>query len=167
MSDDKTKKVKSIIKDAISSSEMTQTKAPKRKRPSTPKKAVEMSIVGNGNIQVGGNITQNVYKTKKENITILPPDGTIGANALLRDRIQTLIDDLGMRRKERVGTNAFAVLLSKFKTYFKIPKEKKWTCIWLWPESRAESIILYLEEKLGNTIKGADGESCLKARIPA
>lgn len=154
MNDDKKKKVMSIIKDAIDSSEMDQAKTPKRKRSSAPKKTVGMSIVGNGNIQVGGNVTHNFYGDKKENITVTPPVGSIGADALLRDRIETLIGELGMRRKERLGNNAFAVMMNNFKRDFKIQKNKKWTCIWLWPESRAEEIVRYFQDKLGNTIKG-------------
>lgn len=73
---------------------------------------------------------------------------------MLRDRIQSLIDELGMRRKERLGDKAFAVMMSNFKKDFKIPKNKKWTCIWLWKKSRAQDIIQYFEEKLENTIQG-------------
>lgn len=162
MGEDKRKKVMSIIKDAIDSSEGSQTKTPKRKRSPAPKKAVGMSIVGDGNVQVGGNVTQNFYGDKKENITVAPPVGSIGADALLRDRIETLIGELGMRRKERLGNNAFAAMMNNFKRDFKIQKNKKWTCIWLWPESRAEEIVQYFQEKLGNTIKGRQEKAALK-----
>lgn len=154
MSDEKIKKIKLILKDVLQSSDAGSEKPPKSKRPAMPKQNASMSIVGDGNIQIGGNVTQNFYRSSSKQSVVSPPDGTIGANAFLRDRIQSLIDELGMRRKDRVGSSAFAVMLKRFKLDFKIPKTKKWTCIWLWPESRAEEIVQYFEDKLGNTIKG-------------
>jgi hypothetical protein len=162
VSEEKIKKIKAIIKDAVKSSDADPKAAPPRKSAARAKKTPTMSIVGDGNIQAGGNITQNFYSSSKKAGVVAPPVGTIGANALLRDRIQTLIDELGMRRKERVGDNAFSVMLKNFKLYFKIPKTKKWTCIWLWPESRAEEIIQYFDEKLGNTIKGRQERAASK-----
>lgn len=140
-----------IMKDHIKEEPKTKKASPSTRR---KKLAVVQTATGNGNTQVAGNFTQNIYGKSEVKVTVSPPDDTIGGNALLRDRVQTLIDELGMRRKERFGDKAFVVMLNNFKRDFKISKNKRWTCIWLWPQNRADEIIQYFEEKLGNTIRG-------------
>jgi transcriptional regulator with XRE-family HTH domain len=112
---------------------------------------------GSNIIQSGGDIHGgiNIKSTnKKVNIEYQPPHGTIGANAALRERIQGLFNELGLRREERFGKSAYPVMYSEFKKAFTIPRNQKYTAFLLWPESRSTEIIEYLEEKLDNTIKG-------------
>lgn len=114
------------------------------------------TATGNNIIQAGNDINNVTIKTtnKKINVVIPPPAGSIGANALLTERIKGMFNELGLRREERYGKSAFSVVHSKFKNDFSIPKNQKYTTYLLWPEARAEEIILYLEKKLDNTIKG-------------
>ena len=112
---------------------------------------------GSNNIQVGGNVSGGISikaVTPKVNLSIQPPEGSIGANAMLTERIIGLFNDLGSRREERFGKTAYPVMYNEFKKAFSIPKTQKYTTYLLWPESRADEIISYLEEKLSNTIKG-------------
>lgn len=118
---------------------------------------VSNNIVGDNNINVSGKLEGgiNVHtKTKKVNMNIQPPAGTIGANALLVDRIESLFNKLGLIREESFGKNAYKVMYSNFKRDFSIPKHKSWTSYKLWPEIRGQEIIDYLNEKLENTKQG-------------
>ena len=45
-------------------------------------------------------------------------------------------------------------MIKEFKKAFDLSKNQKYTDYKLWPESRGEEIITYLEQKLSNTIKG-------------
>lgn len=111
---------------------------------------------GNNIIQAGNDINNVTIKNtnKKINVVIPPPAGSIGANALLAERIKGMFNELGLRREERYEKNAYSVVRSNFKKDFSIPKNQNYTTYLLWPEARAEEIILYLQEKLNNTIKG-------------
>jgi len=140
-----------IIKDAIPKEK--ERKIRKGKQAKT-KETLSQTINGDGNTQIGGNFTQNIYASSGKKVTVAPPSDTIGSDSMLKDRIKTLMDELGMRRKERFGDDAFKVMYARFKKDFKIPSKKAWTCIWLWKKSRADEIIQYFEEKLGNTIQG-------------
>lgn len=112
---------------------------------------------GNNNIQVGGNVSGGISiktVTPRVNLSIQPPDGSIGANAMLTERITGLFNELGRRREERFGKTAYPVMYNEFKKEFSIPKNQKYTTYLLWPEARSSEIIAYLENKLSNTIKG-------------
>lgn len=112
---------------------------------------------GSNIIQVGESVSGGINintVTKRVNVAVQPPKGSIGANALLAERIKGMFNELGLRREERFGKTAYAVMYSEFKKDFEIPRNQKYTAYLLWPESRAEEIINYLEEKLSNTIKG-------------
>ena len=112
---------------------------------------------GSNNIQVGGNVSGGISiktVTPKVNLSIQPPDGSIGANAMLTERITGLFNELGKRREERFGKTAYPVMYNEFKKEFSIPKNQKYTTYLLWPEARSSEIIEYLENKLSNTIKG-------------
>ena len=112
---------------------------------------------GSNIIQVGESVSGGINintVTKRVNVAVQPPKGSIGANALLAERIKGMFNELGLRREERFGKTAYAVMYSEFKKDFEIPRNQKYTAYLLWPESRAEEIINYLEEKLNNTIKG-------------
>ncbi len=143
-----------MMKDHIKDEQKTKKASPSARR---KKPAVVQTATGNGNTQVAGDLIHNHYQSPPKNppkpAPAAPPDGTIGGNGLLRHRIQTLMNTLGDRRKERFGKNGFAAMYRNFKKDFKI-KNNEWTCIWLWPEKRADEIIQYFEEKLGNTIQG-------------
>jgi hypothetical protein len=122
--------------------------------PRRKKSGVVQTATGNGNTQVAGDYNQHIHGEPQIKLIVPPPDDTIGGDSMLRDRIQTLFDELRMRRKERFGNTGFSVATSHFKKYFKIPPKKNWNCIWLWKKSRADEIIQYLDGKLKNTIQG-------------
>ena len=115
------------------------------------------SANGSNIVQAGGNISGGInFKTttKKVNVAITPPDGTIGANPSITERITTMFNELGLRREERFGKTAYPVMYNEFKKAFNISRNQKYTAYLLWPESRCQEIIDYLTEKLDNTIKG-------------
>lgn len=119
------------------------------------KRSIKQAATGNGNIQVAGDVV-NVTLAARRKVVVKREyvSGTIGANPTLKDRIESMINELGLRRERRVGSNAYAVVGSTLKKDFGIPKNTKWTSIWDWHESRAAELIEYLEAKLGNTIEG-------------
>jgi hypothetical protein len=119
------------------------------------KRSIKQAATGNGNIQVAGDIV-NVTLAASRKVVVKREyvPGTIGSIPTLKDRIESMINELGLRRERRVGANAYAVVGSMLKKDFGIPKNTKWTSIWDWHESRAAELIDYLEAKLGNTIEG-------------
>ena len=159
MSDDIKGKVIDAIKMFQKNNRDNETiSKPKAKRKAAPT-TITQSAVGNGIVQAGGNISGNINvtikpTTKRQNITIQPPVGTIGGDAELVTRITGLFNELGLRREGRFGKSAYSVMYNEFKKFFGIPKNQKYTSYLLWPQSRAIEIITYLEGKLSNTIKG-------------
>lgn len=112
---------------------------------------------GNNNTQIAGNNnTTNLNITTKASpqIKIQPSPNSIGGNPMLRIGIKERFNELGDRRKARVGDSAFGVMYSSFKREFGIEKNVPWTIIWDWPVECADKIIEYLDEKLANTIQG-------------
>lgn len=161
---------------AALSSDGTPTAAPPESKPRRPRRtstSVVQSAEGNGNTQAcattgvsqvakGNNNTQlagridnlNIIADKSVKFNVMPPPGSIGANALLKERIKECFNQLGLERKKRFGKSAFAVMNSNFKRDFGIPAAHKLNTIWSWDESRAEEILSYLQEKYDNTIAG-------------
>jgi hypothetical protein len=104
---------------------------------------------GNKNIQIVGDI----YNTTKPPVQILlPPPNSIGSDALLKQRIQTLFNKIGDEREKRFPGSGHAVLAKKFNSDFGI-KNNKWTIIWTYPIECAPEIIQYLENKYANTVQ--------------
>ena len=112
---------------------------------------VIQTATGSSILQAGRDI---VFKNSKIKQIVAPPEGTIGANPLLRERIQGLFNDIALAREPRFGKSVWPAMYKTFKADFKIPKNQAWTVIWLWDESRAQDIIGYLEAKSANTIPG-------------
>jgi hypothetical protein len=114
--------------------------------------------------QIGRDL--NIRVTKKPDIRILPPIGSIGANSFLKQRIKELFNKIGEEREKRFEKRAYPVMYKNFKRDFGI-KHAPWTCIWEWPEECAEIIIEYLEQKYSNTIAGRIKNAEIKQnRIP-
>jgi hypothetical protein len=114
--------------------------------------------------QIGGDL--NIRVTKKPDIRILPPIGSIGAKSLLKQRIIELFNKIGEEREKRFEKQAYPVMYKNFKRDFGI-KHARWTIIWEWPEECAEIIIDYLEQKYSNTIAGRIRNAEMKRnRIP-
>ena len=90
---------------------------------------------------------------EQSKFTRAPIIGTIGANAVVKNSIIESFNKLGDERKRWYGRNAFPVMYKKFKKDFGI-KNQFWTCIWDWPETAAQNIRYYLEEKYANTRTG-------------
>lgn len=152
---------KDSIVGALKQFKEEQENTPKAsKKRATTKVAKQQTAIGNNILQAESinNVTINNI-TKKKNIVIPPPTGSIGANPFLVERIQGMFNKLGMRRAERYPKTAYQVMYRDFKTAFSIPKNQKYTTYLLWPESRAEEIISYLQEKLDNTITGRKEKS--------
>lgn len=124
-----------------------------------------ITINGNDNYNFSGKVEGGVNittKTKKVTAKIQPPQGTIGANPLLVERITGLFNEVGLRREERFGKSAYSVMYNEFKKAFSIPRNQKYTSYQLWPEARAQEIVDYLEEKLSNTIQGKKEKAIAK-----
>jgi len=116
---------------------------------------VRQAIKGNNNTQVSGAIQAlTVVTGGTAKIHVAPPPNSIGANAILKERITALFNKLGLERQKRLGKAAFASMYSNFKRDFDIPGKLPWHTIWLWPEARAGEIASYLEGKYANTISG-------------
>ena len=120
------------------------------------KNKVFQKAQGNNIIQAGRDVGPVTIKTtnKKQEIKIQPPEGSIGSDSFLLQRIQGKFNELGLRREERFGKTSYPVMYSEFKKYFNIPRNQKYTSYQLWPKNRGKEILYYLEEKLDNTIKG-------------
>ncbi|WP_300733900.1 hypothetical protein [uncultured Desulfovibrio sp.] len=156
--------IKSAVIEALKHVKSEQGSSTKIQRKRTsPKAAKQQTAIGNNILQAENinNVTINNVSQKK-NIVIPPPHGSIGANSFLTERIQGMFNELGMRRAERYKDTAYQVMYREFKKAFSIPKNQKYTTYLLWPESRAEEIINYLQEKLDNTIKGRKEKSASK-----
>jgi len=108
------------------------------------------NIKGNNNI-IGSEHVKITTKNIKNHI--LPPPNSIGANSLLKEKIQSLFNKLGEEREKRFGKRSYPVMYGKFKKDFGI-KSNPWTIIWTWNEECAPAIIEYLEHKYSNTIQG-------------
>lgn len=133
-----------------------QRRAMKRGEPSKTSTSgtITQTIIGNNNLQAGGNIGEVIIHSNKiPQIKMLPPLGSIGNNGLLKESIIERFNKLGDERKKRFEDNAFPVMYKNFKRDFGI-KGNKWTVIWSWPESCANEIIVYLDDKYSNTIQG-------------
>ena len=141
------------------------TECTDQEKPKSPKKvsskntSVSLTAKGSNNIMVGGNVEGGMHVDIKAPSKIIkfevkPPAGSIGANALLVEKIKGMFNELGSRREERFGKSAYPVMYNEFKKAFDISKNQNATSYLLWPESRAVEITKYLEEKLNNTIKG-------------
>lgn len=116
---------------------------------------VDQSISGNGNTQIAGNIGKlTVRAPKAPKVEITPAPGTIGANHFLRDRIEDLIKKINQKRYERLGDKfKFGAIYGDLARAFGL-KAADWKALWLWPESRADELIRWLEEKRDNTQPG-------------
>lgn len=116
---------------------------------------VDQSIVGNKNTQIAGNIGNLTVRTAKApKMIITPAPGTIGADLLLRGRVEKLLKEVNQKRYERLGDKfKFGALYGDLARAFGL-KPKEWKAVWLWPESRAGELIRWLEEKLYNTQQG-------------
>lgn len=147
MQDDKKAKVSDIRK--LLNDGSTQKKKQKGS-------AITQKATGSGNIQVAGNVGRITIKEEKKIVkkVVGPAPGTIGANPTLKNKIESMINELGLRREKRFGKKAYPVIRSNLKKDFGIPKTEKWTIVWDWPESRASELINYFAEKLDNTIDG-------------
>jgi hypothetical protein len=86
-------------------------------------------------------------------IKVLPPLNSIGADALLKQAIQTRFNKIGESREKRFGKKAYAVMYNNFKRDFQIGKAQ-WTIVWTWPVACADAVIKYLDDKYANTIAG-------------
>jgi hypothetical protein len=141
----------------------------KTKKPSmgTELKETERNVTqiakGNMNFQVAGDFYNT---TKPPSKKILPPPNSIGADPLLRQRIQTLFNKVGEEREKRFPGKGYFSLPTKFKHDFGI-KNNKWTVIWTYPIECAPEIIEYLENTYANTIQGRKEKAWARGnRIP-
>lgn len=127
-----------------------------RPKKSNSSSSIKQTATGNGNFQIVGNVENLTIKGEKKTVrqVYIPVPGTIGANPTLKERINSLINELGLRRSERFGKSAYPVMINNFKKEFGIPKNTKWTTIWTWQESRAKELIDYFTSLLQNTING-------------
>lgn len=134
------------------------------KKESNIGQTVSRSIVMGNVHQIGRDL--NIHVTKKPDIRILPPIGSIGANPFLKQRIKELFNKIGEEREKRFGKEAYPAMYKIFKRDFEI-KKMPWTTIWEWPEACAEVIADYLEEKFNKTIAGRIRNADMKQdRIP-
>lgn len=132
-------------------------------RTSSKPTSVKQMAVGNGNIQISGDVGRiTLEASKKVVVKYQYPLGTIGANPTLKSRIESMINELGLRREKRFQKSAYAVIRSNLKKDFGISKSEKWTSIWEWPESRASELIDYFAVKLDKTIDGKIQKSAQK-----
>lgn len=124
MSDEKIKKIISIIKDAIDSPGEGAKKPPKRKKPATPKQPVKMSAVGNGNIQVGRdfNITIGDPKPPKQP----KPDVKPGVEHITDEQasiIQGLVKEIAeIEASVKNKPNSFVAIWSGLNSHMKVPQ---------------------------------------------
>jgi hypothetical protein len=149
------KEVKGKIVDLMKYAEKKKGRKPQQ---SDDPGNISLTQSGRGNIQTGRDYNHtgdiNNYTTKKVNKTIGPSPGSIGYDPLLKNRIKTLVDEIGDERKKRFGPSAYSVVAKQIRSKFKIKKGEKWTVIWLWPRECAEEIIEFLEDLYGETIGG-------------
>ncbi len=132
--------------------------SPKTSTPAT-RKSCSQKVVNSGVIYGGCN--QIINTNLSPTIKILPPQGTIGANLLLKKKIQDLFTKLGDERAKRFGKeSAYSVMNRNFNKSFDIESRAE---IWRWPESSAALIVQYLEEKYANTIAGRKEMASKKA----
>ncbi|ECI5747490.1 hypothetical protein D5P88_15865 [Salmonella enterica subsp. enterica] len=126
--------------------------------------AVNQSITGNGNVQIAGTMQQlTVRAGRAPKIELTPPQHSIGANAVLRLRIEGLFKQINEYRYLRLGKNfKFGAIHGELAKAFGL-KPADWRSIWLWDESRASEIISWLESKRDNTIKGKIEKAASKA----
>ena len=69
-------------------------------------KAVRQAITGNGNVQIAGTVQQvTVRAGRTPKIELTPPQHSIGANAVLRLRIEGLFKQINEYRHQRLGKN--------------------------------------------------------------
>jgi hypothetical protein len=78
--------------------------------------------------------------------------GTIGADAVLRGRIESALADLGRAREECFGYAAYGAVVAGLKRDFAIPSYLPWTDIWNWPADRADEILNYLHGRHAETL---------------
>ncbi len=121
-----------------------------RKQKEAENEMINQKILGNNNIQVGGNFIVN---NKPPEIKILPSPSSIGADTLLKSRIIELFNKIGESREKRFGKKSYTVMYNNFKKDFGI-KNNKWTIIWDWPNECAPAILDYLQTKYKKTMDG-------------
>ncbi|ECE3294009.1 hypothetical protein C3509_18035 [Salmonella enterica] len=127
-------------------------------------KSVRQSITGNGNVQIAGTMQQvTVRAGRTPKIELTPPQHSIGANAVLRLRIEGLFKQINEYRHQRLGKNfKFGAIYGELAKAFGL-KPADWRNVWLWDKSRAVEIISWLEAKRDNTIKGKIEKAASKA----
>lgn len=158
--EEKKSKVVSLIQGATEPIEesVKPKRAPRSKPAQTAGNAVNISGSNNSIAQVGNGNTYNDHKTViqtlKTTLEVAPPPGSIGANPLLRSRIDKLFKAINKFRAERLGDKyKYGALYGEMARHFGL-KAKEWTDMWLWPESRADEVIHFLEDKRDNTQQG-------------
>ncbi|SMF94338.1 hypothetical protein SAMN02949497_1648 [Methylomagnum ishizawai] len=129
-------------------------KAPRSRK----KKEPVIAVNGNGNQVAGGDINNTTHirvaGSSRPKIEVLPPPGSIGANPLLRVRIDDLFKQINDFRHKRLGKSfRFSGIHGDLAKAFGL-KSKEWRQIWLWQESRADEVIAWLEAKRDNTQQG-------------
>lgn len=130
-------------------------RAPRRKAASPASNVVNIGGNNNSIAQVGNGNTYNDHKTViqtlKTTVEVAPPPGSIGAHPLLRSRIDKLFKAINKFRAERLGDKyKYGAIYGEMARHFGL-KAKEWTDMWLWPESRADEVIHFLEDKRDNT----------------
>lgn len=91
------------------------------------------------------------------------PPGSIGANPLLKSRIIKIFKKINEFRAERLGSKyKYGAIHGDLARHFGL-KAKEWTDIWLWPDSRADEVISFLEDKRDNTLQGRVNKAASRA----
>ncbi|MDX3906615.1 MAG: hypothetical protein QHC78_13085 [Pigmentiphaga sp.] len=78
--------------------------------------------------------------------------GTIGADPVLRHRIESALEKLCRAREQCLGYTAYAAVVAGFKRDFAIASYLPWTEIWNWPAERAAEILNYLHGRHAETL---------------
>jgi hypothetical protein len=150
--DETTRRVRNLLEGILGDAKPKKPKAPRRSQPKPPTIAVN----GNGNQVAGGNINNTHIRVtgRAAKIEIPLPPGSIGANPLLRQRIDNLFKQINEYRYERLGKKyRFGTIHGELAKAFDL-KAKDWKQMWLWPEARADDVIKWLEDKRDNTQQG-------------
>jgi hypothetical protein len=130
----------------------------KNKRASSEKNQIHAGDNGIQIRDVSGDVNIKISKARskkvplKAEITVTPPEGSIGSDPHLRQTIQNIFDKIAKARQDRLGVNPYGALYKNFKKDFQITG--KYTDYLLWPKSCAPAIIEYLQDKYNNTIPG-------------
>lgn len=112
------------------------------------------SIKGNGNVQVSGSSNKISIRTTRSKVEISPPPGCIGADVMLRARITKLFAQIDEFRRDRLGSQfKYGVTHGLFARAFGL-KAAEWKEMWLWPKSREDEVINWLEQTRDATQQG-------------